>query len=59
MYDRRSLLKGALFAPVAIALGSRSGRAQESGAYSYPMSLPGRSMGDGFFIRYTFTSETT
>lgn len=59
MVDRRSVLKGALLAPVSIALGGRIGSAQEADAFSYPMALPGRPMGDGFFIRHTFTSENT
>lgn len=55
MTDRRTLLRGALLAPVSIALGGRIGRAQGVEAYSYPMGLPGRPMGDGFYIRHTFT----
>lgn len=59
MIDRRSLVKGTLLVPVSIALGTRTGRTQESAAFSYPMGIPGRPLGDGFFIRHTFTSENT
>ncbi len=59
MVPRRSLLKAALVLPISVMLGTRSGRSQESGVYSYPLGIPGRALGDGFFIRHTFTSENT
>jgi len=61
MVPRRSLLKAALVLPISVKFGTRSGRSQESGAYSYsyPLGLPGRPLGDGFVIRHTFTSENT
>ena len=45
MVPRRSLLKAALVLPISVMLGTRSGRSQESGVYSYPLGISRPSIG--------------
>ncbi|MFL5761951.1 MAG: peptidoglycan DD-metalloendopeptidase family protein [Thermomicrobiales bacterium] len=54
--NRRTLLHAATAA--ALASRSRPARAQTvTPVFSYPMGLPGRPLGDGFYIRRGFTCE--
>lgn len=57
--NRRTLLvRAALLA--AAASGFRRAKAQEaSPAFAYPIALPGRAPGDGFFMRHGYATENT
>ena len=60
LLSRRSLLQGATAAALGASLRRLPAKAQGANpAYSYPMALPGRPLGDGFLIRHGYATENT
>jgi hypothetical protein len=56
--SRRAILAGGVV--VATGSGYRSGAAEEyASAFSLPIGLPGRPLGDGFIIRHGYACENT
>jgi hypothetical protein len=55
---RRQILHCALAAPFVIGTRVSQG-ANVAAAFSFPVGLPGRPLGDGLLIRHGFTCENT
>ena len=61
-FTRRTFVRLLAAAGLLPCVDSRSTRAQPqvvAPAYSYPMGLPGRPLGDGLLVRHGYATENT
>src|SRR5688572_18541808 len=56
--SRRAVLRGSIAAALSVRIGAGLAQSPEP-AFSLPIGLPGRVLGDGFLVRHGYACENT